>query len=182
MKVLITGAGGFVGKNLQQHLAERKDVEVVCFTRANTVAELPRLLDGVEFVFHLAGVNRPQDPQEFVTGNADLTAALVAAVEGEMRASGRRIAIVCSSSTQAARDNPYGASKRAAEDVLRAADEEFAQIGIARLADAQLFVGLAGLVAPRDESEIGGDVALAPREGGGTIARVTVPCADPEAR
>lgn len=120
MKVLITGAGGFVGKNLQQHLAERKDVEVVCFTRANTVAELPRLLEGVAFVFHLAGVNRPQDPQEFVTGNADLTAALVQAVEGEMRASGRKIAIVCSSSTQAARDNPYGASKRAAEDLLRA--------------------------------------------------------------
>ena len=120
MKVLITGAGGFVGKNLQQHLAERKDVEVVCFTRANTAAELPRLLEGVAFVFHLAGVNRPQDPQEFVTGNADLTAALVQAVEGEMRARGRKIAIVCTSSTQAARDNPYGASKRAAEDVLRA--------------------------------------------------------------
>lgn len=120
MKVLITGAGGFVGKNLQQHLAERKDVEVVCFTRANTAAELPRLLEGVAFVFHLAGVNRPQDPQEFVTGNADLTAALVEAVEGEMRARGRKIAIVCTSSTQAARDNPYGASKRAAEEVLRA--------------------------------------------------------------
>lgn len=120
MKVLITGAGGFVGKNLQQHLAERKDVEVVCFTRANTAAELPRLLEGVEFVFHLAGVNRPQDPQEFVTGNADLTAALVQAVEGEMRARGRKVAIVCSSSTQAARDNPYGASKRAAEEALRA--------------------------------------------------------------
>ena len=44
MKVLITGAGGFVGKNLQQHLAERQDVEVVFFTRANTAAELPRLL------------------------------------------------------------------------------------------------------------------------------------------
>lgn len=120
MKVLITGAGGFVGKNLQQYLAERKDVEVVCFTRANTAAELPRLLEGVEFVFHLAGVNRPQDPQEFVTGNADLTAALVQAVEGEMRARGRKIAIVCSSSTQAARDNPYGASKRAAEEALQA--------------------------------------------------------------
>lgn len=120
MKVLITGAGGFVGKNLQQHLAERKDVEVVCFTRANTTAELPRLLEGVEFVFHLAGVNRPQDPQEFVTGNADLTAALVQAVEGEMRARGRKVAIVCTSSTQAARDNPYGASKRAAEEALQA--------------------------------------------------------------
>jgi len=120
MKVLITGAGGFVGKNLQQHLAERKDVEVVCFTRANTEAGRHGLLEGVAFVFHLAGVNRPQDPQEFVTGNADLTAALVQAVEGEMRASGRKIAIVCSSSTQAARDNPYGASKRAAEEALQA--------------------------------------------------------------
>ena len=48
MKVLITGAGGFVGKNLQQHLAERKDVEVVCFTRANTAADLPRLLEGAK--------------------------------------------------------------------------------------------------------------------------------------
>ncbi|MBS0512582.1 MAG: capsular polysaccharide biosynthesis protein CapF [Proteobacteria bacterium] len=120
MKVLITGAGGFVGKNLQQHLAERKDVEVVCFTRANSAADLPRLLEGVEFVFHLAGVNRPQDPQEFITGNADLTAALVQAVEGEMRARGRKIPIICTSSTQAARDNPYGASKRAAEEALQA--------------------------------------------------------------
>lgn len=120
MKVLITGAGGFVGKNLQQHLAERKDVEVVCFTRANTAADLPRLLEGVEFVFHLAGVNRPQDPQEFVTGNADLTAALVEAVEGEMRTRGRKVTIAFTSSTQAARDNPYGASKRAAEGALRA--------------------------------------------------------------
>lgn len=120
MKVLITGAGGFVGKNLQQRLAERKDVEVVCFTRANAVADLPRLLEGAEFVFHLAGVNRPQDPMEFVTGNADLTATLVEEVEGEMQARGRRIPIIYTSSTQAARDNPYGASKRAAEVALKA--------------------------------------------------------------
>ncbi|HRP24311.1 MAG TPA: capsular polysaccharide biosynthesis protein CapF [Promineifilum sp.] len=120
MKVLITGAGGFVGKNLQQHLAERKDVQVVCFTRVNTAADLPRLLERVEFVFHLAGVNRPQDPQEFVTGNADLTAALVEAVEWEMRAGGRKIPIVYTSSSQAARDNPYGASKRMAEEALQA--------------------------------------------------------------
>jgi UDP-2-acetamido-2,6-beta-L-arabino-hexul-4-ose reductase len=120
MKVLITGAGGFVGKNLQQHLAECKDVKVTLFTRANTTADLPRLLEGVDFVFHLAGVNRPQDPQEFVTGNADLTAALIEAVEGEMRASGRTIPVVYTSSSQAARDNSYGASKRAAEEELQA--------------------------------------------------------------
>ena len=120
MKVLITGANGFVGKNLQLHLAERKAVEVVCFTRAHTLAELPGLLEEVECVFHLAGVNRPQDPQEFVTGNADLTAALVQAVEAEMQARGRAVQILYTSSTQAARDNPYGASKRAAEAALQA--------------------------------------------------------------
>lgn len=120
MKVLITGADGFVGKNLQLHLAEREDVEVVCFTRANTATDLPNLLEGVECVFHLAGVNRPQDPTEFVTGNADLTVALVGAVEAEMRARGGKLPIVYTSSTQAARDNPYGASKRAAEEALQA--------------------------------------------------------------
>ena len=120
MKVLITGSRGFVGKNLQQHLAERKDVEVVCFTRANAVSDLSRLLEGVEFVFHLAGVNRPQLPQEFVIGNTVLTIALIEAVEGEMRICGRNIPILYTSSTQAVLDNPYGASKRAAEDVLRA--------------------------------------------------------------
>ena len=123
MKVLITGAGGFVGKNLRQHLSERKDVEVVCFTRANIAADLPSLLEGVEFVFHLAGVNRPQDLQEFVTGNADLTAARVEAVEGKMRACGRKIPIIYTSSTQAAHDNPYGASKRIAEQALHALAE-----------------------------------------------------------
>ena len=120
MKVLITGAGGFVGRNLQQHLAERKDIEVVCFSRTNTTAELPHLLEDVAFIFHLAGVNRPQDPQEFVTGNTDLTVALVAASEAEGRARGRRIPIVYTSSTQAAHDNAYGASKRAAEEALLA--------------------------------------------------------------
>lgn len=123
MKVLITGAGGFVGRNLQQHLAERKNVEVVCFTRTHTTAELPHVLKDVAFIFHLAGVNRPQDPKEFVAGNTDLTVALVAAAEAEGRARGRRIPIVYTSSTQAGHDNAYGASKRAAEQALRAYSE-----------------------------------------------------------
>ncbi|WP_333710269.1 UDP-2-acetamido-2,6-beta-L-arabino-hexul-4-ose reductase [Malikia spinosa] len=118
MKVLITGANGFVGKNLQLHLAERKDVEVVCFTREHSVAQLPALLQGVDFVFHLAGINRPQDPAEFATGNADLTQALCEAVAEMATASGKKVPVVYTSSTQAARDNPYGQSKRAAEDAL----------------------------------------------------------------
>jgi UDP-2-acetamido-2,6-beta-L-arabino-hexul-4-ose reductase len=118
MKVLITGANGFVGKNLQLHLAERKDVEVVCFTRAQSLEQLPALLQGVDFVFHLAGINRPQDPAEFVTGNSDLTQALCDAVAEIAKVSGKKVPMVYTSSTQAARDNPYGQSKRAAEDAL----------------------------------------------------------------
>ena len=118
MKVLITGANGFVGKNLQLHLSERKDVEVVCFTREHSVDDLPDLLDGVGFVVHLAGINRPQDPAEFAAGNTDLTVALCNAVAGEAETTGRKVPVVFTSSTQAALDNPYGASKCAAEDAL----------------------------------------------------------------
>lgn len=120
MKVLITGANGFVGKNLQLHLAERKDVQVVCFTRGDDVAGLPALLQGVDFVFHLAGVNRPQDPQEFVSSNVDLTQALCQAVGAVAGAGARPIPIIYTSSAQAARDNPYGQSKRGAEEALLA--------------------------------------------------------------
>ena len=120
MRVLITGANGFVGRNLQLFLAERKDIEVVCFTREHAPAQLPDLLRGVDFVFHLAGVNRPQDPLEFVAGNSDLTTALVTAVEAEMRASRKKVPIVYTSSIQAAYDNPYGTSKRVAETALQA--------------------------------------------------------------
>jgi UDP-2-acetamido-2,6-beta-L-arabino-hexul-4-ose reductase len=121
MKVLITGADGFIGKNLQLHLAERKDVEVVCFTRNHGVAQLPDLLQGVAFVFHLAGVNRPQDPLDFTTGNADLTLVLCQVVCDVAQATGKKVPIICTSSTQAGRDNPYGQSKLAAEQALQAA-------------------------------------------------------------
>ena len=118
MKVLITGANGFVGKNLQLQLAERKDVEVVRYTREHSADELPELLDGVGFVFHLAGINRPQDTAEFAVGNTDLTVALCKAVAVVAETTGRKVPVVFSSTTQAALDNPYGASKRAAEDAL----------------------------------------------------------------
>jgi len=121
MKILITGANGFVGKNLQLHLAERKDVDVVCFTRSHDLAQLPQLLHGVDFVFHLAGVNRPQDPLEFTTGNADLTQTLCRAVCDVAIATGKKVPIICTSSAQAGRDNPYGQSKLAAEQALQAA-------------------------------------------------------------
>jgi len=121
---LITGADGFIGKNLQLHLAERKDVQVVCFTRAQDVAKLPELLHGVDFVFHLAGINRPQDPAEFVSGNVDLTKVLCHAVGAVAAVTGKKIPIIYTSSTQADRDNAYGSSKLYAEHALFALHRE----------------------------------------------------------
>jgi len=114
MKVLITGASGFVAKNLIAHLAECSDIEILRFTRQDSLESLQSLVAQSEFVFHLAGVNRPTDPQEFQSGNADLTRALCDAV----KASGRKIPVLYSSSIQAELDNAYGQSKREAEKVL----------------------------------------------------------------
>jgi UDP-2-acetamido-2,6-beta-L-arabino-hexul-4-ose reductase len=124
MKVLITGASGFVGRNLQLRLRERRDVQVVCFTRDQHSKQLAGLLDGVDFVFHLAGVNRPKDPKEFTTGNADLTRELCKAVAAVARLTGRTIPILYASSTQASQDNAYGRSKREAEDALMATAQD----------------------------------------------------------
>jgi UDP-2-acetamido-2,6-beta-L-arabino-hexul-4-ose reductase len=118
MRVLITGANGFVGKNLQLRLRERKDVQVVCFTRDETAGQLPELLQGVDFVFHLAGANRPEDPKEFTAGNVDLTQALCDAVGKVAGESGKPLPILYTSTIQAELDNPYGRSKRAAEVAL----------------------------------------------------------------
>ncbi|QWD00763.1 SDR family oxidoreductase [Polynucleobacter paneuropaeus] len=114
MKVLITGANGFVAQNLKIHLSEYKDIVLVPFTRNNDFTELPALLSDVDFIFHLAGVNRPKDPKEFIAGNVDLTRELCNAII----ASGRTIPVIYTSSIQATQKNPYGTSKQAAEDLL----------------------------------------------------------------
>jgi len=114
MKVLITGASGFIGQNLIAHLSERKDIDVLRFTREDSLASLKDGLAQADWIFHLAGVNRPQYPKEFESGNRGLTQTLC----DTLRAADRRVPIVYTSSIQAELDNPYGASKRAAEDVL----------------------------------------------------------------
>jgi len=115
MKVLITGANGFVGKNLTVHLGEREDVEIFRFSRDDDPQALTDLVAQADFIFHLAGVNRPQDPAEFKTGNTDLTRLLSEAIV----ASGRKIPLIYTSSTQAEQGNAYGSSKLGAEGVLR---------------------------------------------------------------
>lgn len=114
MRVLITGTNGFVGKNLAAHLAERKDVEVLSFSRDNALDELPALVAEVDFIFHLAGVNRPQDLQEFRQGNTDLTQALCDAIA----LGNKPVSLLYTSSIQAELDNAYGASKLGAEQAL----------------------------------------------------------------
>lgn len=124
MRVLITGANGFVGRNLQLRLRERREVQVVCFTHGQSVEQLTELLRGVDFVFHLAGVNRPQDPKEFAIGNTDFTRLLCQVVAGTARSEGKPIPVLYTSSTQAVQDNSYGRSKREAEEVLAAAGRD----------------------------------------------------------
>lgn len=134
MRVLITGARGFIGRNLLHHLKRREALQIVTFTREDAEEELPRRMTEVDFVFHLAGVNRPQDPAEFRTGNTGLTERLCAAVRAETRASGRKITVLYTSSTQAGLDNPYGESKRGAEDLLRSlASDTGTQVHLFRL-------------------------------------------------
>ncbi|BDG03438.1 polysaccharide biosynthesis C-terminal domain-containing protein [Anaeromyxobacter oryzae] len=114
MKVLVTGAAGFLGKNLVAALRPRKDVEVLEADVATAADALEAALGVADVVFHLAGVNRPENVAEFATGNAGVTEAVCAALERK----GRRPKIVLSSSIQAERDNPYGQSKRGAEEAL----------------------------------------------------------------
>ena len=132
MKILVTGADGFIGRNLCVALGEREGFEVLAITRASGEAELARVVACADAVIHLAGVNRPQDPAEFATGNGDFTALLCAL----LAATGRPIPVAFASSIQADRDNPYGLSKRAAEDHLRRyAEASGAPVALYRLAN-----------------------------------------------
>jgi UDP-2-acetamido-2,6-beta-L-arabino-hexul-4-ose reductase len=111
MKILVTGANGFIGKNLVVTLNKMGGHDVVPFTRQSDHSQLSRLVAEADFIFHLAGINRPDDEGEFFTGNADLTADICSAIV----ASGRNIPIVITSSIQAERANAYGRSKLKAE-------------------------------------------------------------------
>lgn len=115
MRIVITGADGFIGTNLLMRLTELGQVDVDCITRATAPDAMQAALAQADFVFHLAGVNRTQYPAEFASGNAGLTQDVCAA----LAAAGRRASVVLSSSTQSATDNPYGRSKRDAEEAVR---------------------------------------------------------------
>ena len=116
MRVLVTGANGFVGKNLCLRLNELNTVEVLPITRESTDSALQSALSQADFIFHLAGVNRPQNISEFQTGNADFTQSICDSLINIAR----NIPIAYASSVQVGLDNPYGKSKQLAEDALTA--------------------------------------------------------------
>jgi UDP-2-acetamido-2,6-beta-L-arabino-hexul-4-ose reductase len=112
--ILVTGSAGFIGKHVCLALRRTVSCEVLEFDTGNDPRDLTNLISRAQFVIHLAGVNRPKDESEFVTGNSDFTRELCALIARD----GRKIPIAMSSSIQAERDNPYGVSKRLAEEAL----------------------------------------------------------------
>tara|TARA_B100000686_G_C16789538_1_gene977654 strand:+ start:1302 stop:2405 length:1104 start_codon:yes stop_codon:yes gene_type:complete len=114
MKVLITGADGFIAQNLIKRLRQDEHHEVLTFDRSNTIDDLFSLTNNADIVFHLAGVNRPKNENEFFLGNTQLTEDLCNALSDTKR----KIPLIFSSSTQAILDNPYGQSKLSAEEVI----------------------------------------------------------------
>jgi UDP-2-acetamido-2,6-beta-L-arabino-hexul-4-ose reductase len=114
MRIMVTGSRGFIGKNLVVRLLEYANYEIIRFDRCDMVTSLPSLLQNVDAVVHLAGVNRPKDPKDFDIGNKELTELICS----EIIISGRNMPVILASSIQAEFDNPYGLSKRAAEKAV----------------------------------------------------------------
>lgn len=120
MKVLVTGAGGFIGKNLVAELERREGVEVLPFEMDTPKELLEEYCRECSFVYNLAGVNRPQRTEEFMEGNFGFAGDLV----NGLKRHGNTCPIMNASSIQAALDNPYGRSKKAGEDMMLAYERE----------------------------------------------------------
>ena len=114
MKVLVTGAKGFIGKNLITELSRLEDTTVYEFDVDTEVTFLDEYCKDCDFVFNLAGVNRPENVEEFMKGNFGFATTLV----DTLKKYGNTCPIMNSSSIQAKLDNPYGKSKKAGEDML----------------------------------------------------------------
>lgn len=114
MKILVTGSNGFIGKNLIVELKSRKYTEIFQFDKDTDYSLLDDYCAQADFIFHLAGVNRPENPSEFMEGNFGFTSDLLSLLKKHSNP----CPIMISSSIQAALENPYGLSKRAGEDLL----------------------------------------------------------------
>lgn len=114
MKVLVTGSNGFIAKNLIEHLKRDENIELYLYSKKDSLDILQAYVKEVDFIFHLAGVNRPQDISEFYEGNSKLTHLIVNVLKSEHKTT----PILLSSSIQSNLDNDYGKSKLEAENAL----------------------------------------------------------------
>ncbi|UNK62856.1 UDP-2-acetamido-2,6-beta-L-arabino-hexul-4-ose reductase [Buttiauxella ferragutiae] len=114
MKILVTGADGFIGRNLCIRLEDTGYENIIRVDRNTPKSTLYSGLNSADFVFHLAGVNRPINESEFVEGNADLTKSIV----DYLKEHNPKASFILSSSTQALADNGYGKSKALAETIV----------------------------------------------------------------
>ena len=125
MKILITGAKGFVGRNLVETLKTVRygkdrtrgldaDIAIYEYDIDTEPEFLETYTADCDFVFHLAGVNRPKEEKEFMDGNFGFTSTLLELLKKH----NNKAPVMISSSTQAALDNPYGRSKKAGEDLI----------------------------------------------------------------
>jgi len=124
--ILVTGAGGFIGKNLFVRLGEQSNIEFLSFVRGDSDEMLTEMVAKADAIVHLAGENRPEDVADFALVNTELTRTLCVAI----RATGRNIPLILTSSTQAESDNPYGKSKLDAEQLVEAFVRETANSAV----------------------------------------------------
>ncbi len=120
MKILVTGANGFIGKNLVAELRNRKYDNIFEYDRDTDPSLLDEYCKEADFVFHLAGVNRPKERSEFMEGNFGFTSDLL----DSLKKHNNTCPVMISSSIQAELNNPYGESKKAGEDLLFSYGEE----------------------------------------------------------
>lgn len=115
ISVLITGANGFIAKNLIVHLnfKYKEKIKIFQMTRATSEKALIEMISKVNFIFHLAGENRPKTEEGFLEGNVLLTEKII-----QLCVLYNKAPILYTSSTQAKLDNPYGISKHKAEKAL----------------------------------------------------------------
>jgi len=114
MNILVTGAAGFIGQNLCVFLQEAGFTDINKITRNDSDVGIAEKVKAADFIFHLAGINRPKDENEFTIGNTDLTKNILNILMGI----GSKTPIVLASSIQAELDNPYGVSKVGAEQAV----------------------------------------------------------------
>jgi UDP-2-acetamido-2,6-beta-L-arabino-hexul-4-ose reductase len=119
-KILVTGARGFLGKNLIAELRNKGYTDIFEFSRETDPALLDAYTQDCQFVFHLAGVNRPSDEREFMEVNYELTSDIL----NLLKKNNNKSPVLITSSTQAEMDNPYGVSKKAGEDILLSYSKE----------------------------------------------------------